>query len=207
MKSKNLLSVLAVGVFILFALASKVNKLRYRAFNSENMVEEKNDKGNYVELSDGTRVYGEKISWKSGLLVKDVVKIDDHSYKIDEVKGYREGDTYYIRIFRIFIQRIVHGRINVYMNKYTVNSTSNSSMTTVSTRTDYYAQKGEDGPLNPIIKQKDIKRLVADCPIAAKMANVGYYKMYGQIQKNPDYLNQIFEIYNNDCQPLTVDHY
>ncbi|MBL7751464.1 MAG: hypothetical protein JNN29_08765 [Chitinophagaceae bacterium] len=211
MKNKHLLSLLAVGFFVFLALASKVNKIHYGAFNYKNAVEEKSEKGDYLDLTNGTRVYGKNIQWKSGLLVKDVVKIDDQSFKFGEVKGLRMGDTYYGRLGKTFIQRIVHGKINVYVHMYQVTTTSTSSAgfvrTSSYTRTDHYAQKGEDGPLEVFAGQKDIKRLVADCPIAVQMADIGNGKMRKSIRKNRDYLNQIFEIYNNDCQPLSVNFY
>jgi hypothetical protein len=92
-------------------------------------------------------IKGDKIVWKSGLLVKDQIKIDDEKFAIKDVRGYRKGSEYYYRIRNEYIKRIVHGpKINVYVMFTEV--TSQSSATgryTTYTRTDHYSQKGEGG--------------------------------------------------------------
>jgi hypothetical protein len=50
--------------------------------------------------------------------------------------------------------------------------------------------------------QKDIVKAVADCPLAVEMADLKGSKIRKAIRKNPQYLNSIFETYNNDCKPL-----
>ena len=91
---KNLFSFCAVIAFVILALASKVNQIHYGAFNYSNRVEDRTENKNYLVKNDGTKIYGESISWKTGLLVKDQIKIDDQKFKISEILGYRNGDTF-----------------------------------------------------------------------------------------------------------------
>ena len=57
---KQLLSIMVVILFVGFALASKVNKIHYGAFNYNNNVEEKSEKGNYLLKNDGTKIFGQR---------------------------------------------------------------------------------------------------------------------------------------------------
>ena len=199
---KNALSFLALSVFFLLALASKVNQIHYGAFKYTNKVEEKST-GNYIVKNDGTMVVGGKIKWKSGLFVKEI-QIDEQKFKISDVRGYRDGDTYYGRINNEFIQRIVHGKINVYVQFSFVTSTttdhSGFSHTSSYTRTDQYAQKGEDGKLVGIANQKDIKEMVSECPLAVEMISISNSKIRKAVRKDPNYLNSVFDVYNNGCK-------
>lgn len=201
---KQLLSFTVLLVFIFFALASAVNKIHLNAFNYGNKVEDPFEKGNYLVKADGTKLYGDKISWKSGALVKDKVKIDDQSFGFSEVKGYMKDNVYYAKKGNDFIQRIVHGKINVYVQFTDVTSTSTNSrgaMTTRSyTRTDHYAQVGEDGEMIGLAGQKQIKQVVSDCPLAVSMADVSDSQMRKAIKKDRNYLNSIFDVYNNGCK-------
>src|SRR3569832_1677575 len=104
---KQVLSFSVIALFGLLALASTVNKMHYGAFNYNNLVEDKKERKNYVELNDGTKVFGDQISWKSGLLLKDQIRIDDQKFKMSEVRGYRQGLTYFGRLNGVFIKRIV----------------------------------------------------------------------------------------------------
>ena len=201
---KQLLSFVALVVFILFALASAVNKIHVNAFNYSNKVEEPSEKGNYLLKTDGTKIYGDKIGWKSGVLVKDQVKIDDQSFDFSEVKGYMKDNVYYTKKGNEFIKRIVHGKINVYVQFTEVTSTSTDSrgaMRTRSyTRTDHYAQVGEDGEMIGLVGQKQIKQVVIDCPLAVSMADISDSEMRKAIKKDPNYLNSIFDVYNKGCK-------
>ena len=209
-KTKHLLSICAVVLFIILALASKVNKIHYGAFNYSNSVEEKSDDGNFLVKNDGAKIYGKKVSWKSGLLSKEQIQIDDQKFKISEIKGYRQGVNYYVRFGKgDYIRRIVHGKINIYVN-FTEVSTTNTdrngfSRTSHYTRTDQYSQKGENGALYAMANQDDMKKLVSDCPAAVQMLELSNKKMRKAIRKDPNYLNSIFEMYNNDCKPASTD--
>ena len=202
---KHLLSFFCLAAFAFFALASRVNKIHYGAFNYHNMVEDPSDTRNYIVMNNGSKIYGENISWKAGLLVKDQVKIDDQKFKISEVKGYQMSRIYYGRLRNEYIKRIVHGKINVYVQFTEVTETKHDDFgfhTTHYTRTDQYSQRGEDGPMVAFGSQKDILDLVAGCPLAEEMANKSNNKIRKAIRQNRNYLNDIFETYNNGCKPI-----
>src|SRR4029078_12426721 len=116
MKRKNLLSVLVIAVFVFLGLGSAVNKIHMGAFEYDTSQDKKSEQGNYIVKNDGTKVYGTKIKWKSGLFVKYRIGIDDHVFKINEVRGYQDGKTFYGRLGNEYIKRIVHGKINVYVD-------------------------------------------------------------------------------------------
>lgn len=201
---KHICSVLIVTAFAWMAVASKVNKVHYGAFNYGNSVEPVSEGGNYLLMMDGTKIYGDKIGWKSGLLTKDEVSIDGNKFKMKEVRGYLQGRTFYGRLKTDFIQRIVHGDINVYVKFTQVTETSTSSTGRVSTRTytrtDHYGQKGDTGEMEPLAGQKDMKRMVAGCSLAEEMCSLSNSKMRKAIKKDRNYLNKIFETYNNHCE-------
>lgn len=206
---KNLLSICVLIVFAFFALSSAVNKIHLGAFNYSNRVEDPKDPGNYLLMNDGTKVYGGKITWKSGLLVKDQIKIDDQKFKITEVRGYQANRVFYGRLRNDYIQRIVHGKINVYVQFTQVTSTSTDHSgfmhTYTYTRTDHYSQIEDDGPMVVFGSQQAIKKLVAGCPVAEAMADKSNHQIRKAIRKDPNYLNEIFEVYNDNCTPLDDD--
>jgi len=206
-KSKRIfLSCCSLAVFMFLALASaSVNKIHYGAFNYGNRVEDPAEK-NYVLMNDGTKIYGQKISWKSGTLTKDQVKIDDQKFKMKETRGYLEDGVFYARLGNVFIKRIVHGKVNVYVQFTDVTTMTTDSRgfshTSSYIRTDQYAQKGDDALLVVIGNQEDMKKVVEDCPLSVEMCAISNSKMRKEIKKNRDYLNNIFDVYNNDCKPL-----
>ncbi|HNP54619.1 MAG TPA: hypothetical protein PKK69_08370 [Ferruginibacter sp.] len=203
-KIKHVFSFCIVAFFSWMAIASKVNKVHYGAFNYNNQVEPASEGGNFLLMMDGTKVFGDKIKWKSGLLTKDEVSIDDQKFKLKEVRGYLQGSVFYGRLKNDFIQRIVHGDINVYVKFTQVTETSTSSTGRVSTRTytrtDHYGQKGDTGEMEPLAGQKDMKRMVAGCSLAEEMCSLSNGKMRKAIKKDRNYLNKIFETYNNHCE-------
>ena len=201
---KNFLSVIVVAFFVVVALASAVNNIHYNAFNYTNKIEDASPQGNYLLKTDGTKVYGDKIKWKSGLLVKDQIEIDGQKFGPNEVSGYYKEGTFYGRNGGDYIQRIVHGKVNVYVKFTEVTTTSTSSsgyMNTHSyTRTDHYAQRGDNGPMIALAGQSDIKQVVSDCPAAVEMADISNSAMRKAIKKDKNYLNSIFDTYNNNCK-------
>ena len=201
---KNLLSIFTIIIFTGLAISSTVNKIHYGSFNYDNKIEEKSTEGNYLLKNDGTKVFGNKIKWKSGLLVKDQIQIDDQKYKISEIRGYREYATYYTRFKKEFIKRIVHGKVNVYVMFTEVTTTTTDrngfSRTKSYTRTDQYGQKGEDGEMIGLAGQKEIKELLSDCPLAVEMISLSNSKIRKAIKKDSNYLNSIFDVYNNGCK-------
>jgi hypothetical protein len=205
-KTNHFLSFIVLLVFIALAIGSKVNKIHMNAFNYYSSKEAKSESGVYLIKNNGEKVVGEKVSWKTGLLVKDQIKIDDQKFKISEIKGYRSGNIYYGRYKAEYIKRIVHGnRINVYVMFTDVTTTSTTpgtgfTRTRTYTRTDHFSQKGETGEMVAFGGQGDIKKLLADCPLSVQMAELSNKKMRKEIKVNPNYLNSIFEVYNNDCK-------
>ncbi|MGC4096123.1 MAG: hypothetical protein QM706_03315 [Nitrospira sp.] len=207
MKLKNGLSLLVIVAFTLLGLASKVNKIHVGAFEYNNPNETDLEKGNYLVKNDGTKVFGDKIKWKSGLFVKDRIGIDDQQFKISEIRGYKNENTYYGRLDNEYIKRIVHGsKLNVYVvfstGTYMTTDSRGFSRTHTYERATHYAQRGEDGEMTVFAGQHDIKKLVADCPLAVQMASLSDRKMRRAIRKDRHYLNSIFETYNNDCKPV-----
>ena len=205
--TKHLFSGCVLIVFAFFALASRVNRIHMGAFNYSNRVEDSSDTRNYLMLNDGTKIYGDKVSWKSGMLVKDQIKIDDQKYKISEVKGYQKKQVLYGRLKNTYIQRIVHGRINVYVDFTNVTTTTpgpnGTMMTNNYVRTDHYSQQGEDGPLVVFANQTDIENLVSGCPLAVEMVHKSDRQLRKAIRHDRNYMNNIFNVYNNGCKPVT----
>ncbi len=195
---KHLFSLVIIAVFFLFAVASKVNKIHGGAFNTD--IAPEPDKETYVELLDGTRVYGSKISYQSGIILKDQVNIDGKKFKMKETRGYMYEGIYYGRFGGSYIKRIVHGKVNVYFREEWVQHTDSRGRMSQRLSTFHYYQRGDDGDMLALAGQKDIKRAVADCPEAVKMADLSNGKMRKAIRKDYNYLNSIFELYNNECK-------
>jgi hypothetical protein len=205
--NRHLLSIAVLLIFTCLALASRVNKIHYGAFNYGNRVEDPADTKNFLVMNDGTKVYGEKIDWQSGFLLKNQIKIDDQKFKISDVRGYQKNEVFYGRLKATYIHRIVHGKINVYVDftNVTQTSTDHTGFTHTSsyTRTDHYAQKGENGPMIVMASQSDIEDLVNSCPLAVEMAHKSNHQIRKAIKRDRDYLNEIFDVYNNGCKPLS----
>ena len=204
---KNLFSLCCVCIFVILAVGSSSTfALTAGSFNLKTRVEEEKDKRNYLLKDDGTRVYGKEVKWKSGFLTKDQVSIDDQKFKINEIRGYREDDVFYGRLGIKYIRRIVQGKINVYydISEHSTTTTDHNGQTRWKTtyRTDHYIQWGEDGPLKRIDRIDDIKNLLKDCPLSIQMIDMKPSKLRKEIKKDRDYLNMVFEVYNNNCKPV-----
>jgi cytolysin (calcineurin-like family phosphatase) len=102
---------------------------------------------------------------ESGFLSKHEVDIDRHKFKIADVRGYQLKGDYFARMGTDFIKRIVHGRLNVYINQYSSsNYDSKTNRVSYDTRCEHYLQKGETGELTPLASISDIQEAVSDCP-------------------------------------------
>src|SRR5689334_233408 len=141
---KNLLSLSVIAIFLFMATASAVNKIHNNAFNYHNNVETDTTSDIYIIKNDGSKLYGKKVSYTSGLLMKNTVHLDDEKFPSKEVRGFMKNGTYFTRNGGEYIQRIVHGKINVYVQFTDVQTTSQSSTGRISTRNytraDHYAQ-------------------------------------------------------------------
>jgi len=190
--------------FITLAVGSaQVNKIHCGAFSIESTGEDQKHES-YVEMDDGTKVFGDGVTWKSGLIVKDQIKIDNKTFKIKETRGYFSNGSYFGRIGNSYARRIVHGKINVYYNSESVSSTSTDNQgrmrTTYRTVCTHYAQRGDNGDIIPIANQNDIKELVKDCPASVAMISKKDKEIRRSIRKDRFYLNQVFVTYNNGCK-------
>jgi hypothetical protein len=204
--SKHLLSFIVVVVFFLFAVGSKVSTLPATSFYQNNKVETPEEKDVYLEQNDGTKIYGKKVEYTNGLLLKKQIKIDKQPFKIAEIRGYRMGDFYYGRRGNEYIKRIVHGKINVYIELTFETNTSTDSHGAIHshsyTKTEHYYQEGETGELKALASMADIKRVVSACPLAVQMLDISSSQLRKLTKKNASYLNSVFETYNNDCKFL-----
>lgn len=184
-------------------MASSVNKIHCGAFSHAPQHEE-DDTSFCVVLNDGQKIYGNRIVWRTGLAVKDIIKIDDQKFKIRDTRGYFDKGIYYGRVGGEYAKRIVHGKLNVYYTETMVStmSTDVTGKTNWSNRTVciHYVQVGEDGELKPIAGQKDILKYVKDCPKSVEMIDKKNSQIRKAIRKNYNYLNNVFITYNNGCQ-------
>ena len=193
--------------FTLAVSSSQINKLHYGSFVYNNNIEGDEYGKSYLVDNQGTKIYGREVNWKSGLLTKNQIRIDDEKYKIAEIRGYMDHGVFYGRLKNEYIKRIVHGKLNVYVAFTLVTSTdydsrSHFTSTHSRTRTDYYAQRGENGPLIAFGGQASIKEIVKDCPLSVEMIDKSNGQLRRAIRKNPNYLNNVFDVYNNGCKPL-----
>lgn len=200
---RHVLSFSGIFLFLLLATASQVNKIHTGAFNTNVQVEERADEGTYLVKNDGTRINGDKIMWQDGLLLKKKISIDGKEFKSSEIRGYMRNKVYYGRLGSEFIPRVVHGKLNVYIQQSQDMQTSSATgHTRMVTRSFHYVQRGENGPLIAMGSQKDMKNAVAGCPLAEALADKSNSQIRKAIKANPSYLNEIFETYNNDCKAL-----
>ncbi|HYV53522.1 MAG TPA: hypothetical protein VE933_02935 [Chitinophagaceae bacterium] len=205
-KKKHIFSTLAVVAFLFLAAGSaKVNKLSCGAFNHTSYGETGGESDYYVLLNDGTKVYGDrKIKWHSGLIVKDVIKVDDQKFAIKDTRGYYANGTYFGRYKHEYVKRIIHGKLNVYYSEYWVSETTKdaSGFTHTSSHLSctHYVQVGDMGELEAIASTKDIKEYVKDCPIAYEMLDKKDKQIRKAIRRNSNYMNEVFIAYNNNCK-------
>lgn len=198
--NRHLLSLAILGIFFLLATASKVNKMAGKSF-SDNLQPEGTGE-NYVELKDGTIIKRKTLDAQGGVFSKGYFIVDGQKYPMNEVKGYTYRQAYYLVKGGYRYKRVVHGRINVYEKSVAVTDRDASGYMTSSVQTKYYYQHGDNGELKGMANQREIKQAVADCPLSVQMASKSNGQMRKAIRRNRSYLNEIFETYNNNCQPL-----
>jgi hypothetical protein len=201
-KHQHLMSLAVLALFMILAAGSaKINKIHCGAFNYYDKSEEGSGRG-YVLLKDGKKIYGDEISWKSGLVVKDQITVDGEKYRIKDTRGYFYNGQYYGQVGANYAKRIISGKLNVYYTEEMVTSlqpTAEPGLLLFRERPScfHYVQVGEDGD-SCHWQVKDIIRFVKDCPkaVAIDLKN-------GQIRKpcgNRNYLNDIFHVYNGGCR-------
>lgn len=203
LKKRNPLLIALLSVLSLTS-CSRIKTLHYGAFKYNNSIED--SPGNdFIEKNDGSRIYGENITWKSGFLLKKEVKVNGEKFAISEVRGIQSKGVYYGRFGDIYIRRIVHGKkINIYVTFTDVSKTSTDRAgfehQHTYTRADYFSQLGESAPLIAFGDRRGMMELVKDCPMAVELLSLSNSKINREIHRNANYLNNVFNIYNNDCR-------
>jgi hypothetical protein len=199
---KHFLSFSALLLFFILAVASsQQNKIHYQAFNYYNKVE-LDESRNYLVKMDGTIIYSNNIIWKTTLF-KDKVILDNVNISIAEVRGFKFREKYYGKLNNTFIPRIIHGKINVYVkiDEESVTETDDHGFHTSKhfSNTRHYAQRGEDGPMILLANEKVVMDFVKDCPASLHMVDKGYSQLRKGHRKDFNYMNKVFDIYNNGC--------
>ncbi|MBO9205279.1 MULTISPECIES: hypothetical protein [Niastella] len=204
---KKLFFLLTLFAFLMLAVGCNVYKLKCETFNNQAAPVDSVNSRNFILKNDGTKVYGDKITYQYGVILKQKITIDNQTFNTPEVRGYQAKGVYYGRIGGKFAKRIIHGKLNVYVEE----SISNKYMATKNFTATYvecfhYVQKGEIGELVKITTQKDILQFVGDCRKAVEKINLSPAKIRKAIEKDDNYLNKIFEDYNaNDCGMVSPD--
>jgi hypothetical protein len=203
---KKILFLLTLLVFLMFAISCNVYKFRCGSFNTEDLKDESENSSNFILKNDGTKVYGDKITYQYGVLLKKEITIDEQKFSSAEVRGYHAKGVYYGRIGGKFVKRIIHGKLNVYVEELMTNKYYAEKFTTSNSQCSHYVQKGETGNLVMITSQKDIMQFVGDCQKAVEMINLSAGKIRKAIKQDDNYLNKIFENYNaKDCGMVSHD--
>lgn len=184
------------------------------AFDRGKSVEEDTTRAHYLLKNDGTRIEGDKMEWKSGGLNRKEAVMDGKAYPTKELKGARIGNGYFANIDKQLARRIVRGKINVYAlgkmrvvadrDSYhqTANKTVSGYKSAVQVTYTYYSQMGEDGEIKKLDDIDDIRKLLSDCPAALSMLDTKNEEVKKALKKEGGYLNKVFEVYNNGCQPV-----
>ncbi len=154
---------------------------------------------NFYVKNDGTKVLfqvNKSIERTNALLIYKKFEIQGATTPYLEVKGYLYKGVFYERVKAegTYGKRIVHGnKINIYRVE-------------VGTRPEnmgynYYSQQGENGELQLLSSEDDIRKLVADCSLSVDIVNKGSLGLQ-KTEGNRNYLNKAIKVYNNNCKPL-----
>lgn len=202
---KQLLSICSLAFFIIIAIASAANKLSHIPYDATKNLEDTSETSGYLLKNDGTKVYGNKVKWQSGIILKDQVSIDGQKFKMSEIKEFSAGG-YYARVKTDFVKRVIQGKINVYAYYISTTSTTFDSKGNMRMRTfipeGQFLQKGEGNELVLVTDVATIKNAVADCPLALQMIDISNSKLKKNIKKDNSYLRKVIDVYNNNCKPL-----
>ncbi|HEX2627404.1 MAG TPA: hypothetical protein VHM26_00280 [Chitinophagaceae bacterium] len=207
-KNKRSLSLIVIASFALFALIScKGGQLTYASFTHSSPDAGGSDSSNYVIKKDGTKIFGKELAHRrtTGVLGSSSAILDGKKYVSPELRGFKLPGEYYGSVKGGgFGRRIIHGKLNVY-TIVTAKSMKTGAYGLSSYNynvTQYFYQRGEDGEIREFKKYSEIKDLVSDCPLAVSMLEKGKKEIKHAIKADNNYLNRVFEIYNNDCKPV-----
>jgi hypothetical protein len=178
-------------------------------FDTYVAVEPATDSARFLVKKDGTILYWNKVD----KLSFSAVTLDGRKIPLAEVRGIRNGDYFYAPVADNYARRIVRGKLNVYIVRRAsagekpwwmgANGSSGNFVQGLNYLDQVYLQEGDSGPLKTLNSRKDIISAVQSCPLALSMANKSDSELKKAIRADHRYLNEIFEIYNNNCQPLT----
>jgi hypothetical protein len=205
---KKNLSIICVFFFLLIALSS-TRTIRGGSFYIVQNAEESDDARNYLLKNNGEKVYGDKITWQGGAFVKDKINIDDQEFKTSDIRGYKLWGFYFGRLGKnMYVQRIVHGRINIYCQKqdnidkveYYAPGQSGFYKNRESATVFFYSQLGDSSELKLIRRKNNIEKLVQGCQTSIDMINKKNKEIRRAQAEDPQYYNRIIEIYNNGCK-------
>lgn len=193
---KDFISLLCLFVFFIFAVASSTEQqLRCNSFSRKPLGEDSADV-NYVLMNNGEKVYADRIIWGTGFRAYKNVIADGNKIPFDDVAAYFYKGYYYQKNQLHFATRLVHGKLNLYVDEITINVNSSTHRTNCI----YWVQQGEKGYIRPVRWLSDLRELLKDCPAALKLLEGKQSKMFRAIAKNRDFLNKIFVLYNNGCK-------
>lgn len=152
---------------------------------------------NYVELLDGEKVFGQTINRPNA----SFIMIDNDRYDISEILGYYENETYFLKYDKIFIERLIHGKISIYksskkISNTNLNSSADMDLHLIESCT-FYAQKSNEASPIPITKPNLLFQWVQDCNSSAPMINIDSKMLRKAIKKEPSFLNKVLSAYNN----------
>jgi hypothetical protein len=199
---KPFISFYSLILIFIIAESCNQNKLNYGSVDYYNKVEDDNTTS-YIIKNDGKKVYGNNVSMVN-YDISNQVSLDGTKYPTSEVKAFKNKGSYYIRLDNKYIKRIIHGKLNVYVlfdEKYNKEYYHSGTYTMHFSNSKHYAQRGEDGPLIFLANREILVDLVKDCPLSVSMiGDKGYAKLIRGNYKDLDYINNIFNVYNNGCK-------
>lgn len=178
----------------LFSCSSSV-KLNCNSISKETTKDSASS--NYVELVDGDKVFGQTINRPNA----SFIMIDNDRYDISEIKGYYENETYFLKYDKIFLERLIHGKISIYksskkISNTNLNSSADMDLHLIESCT-FYAQKSNEASPIPITKPNLLFQWVQDCNSSATMINIDSKMLKKAIKKEPSFLNKVLSAYNN----------
>ncbi|MCR6720225.1 MAG: hypothetical protein NVV59_07950 [Chitinophagaceae bacterium] len=201
---KHLFSGLILGIFMFLASASKVNNFILQNF-AHDLNEGSTDR---VEMNDGRSIETSNMR-VTGVANRPQVWVDGEKVSMKDVKGFRKNGVYYLQTKKHgSVRRVVQGTINVYEKGYVDKTTSTSQGPNPMRfehnveKSYYLIERNNSGEVEFLMNKNDIITAVQGCPLAVQMVDIKNNALAKQIKKNKRYLNEIFEVYNNDCKPL-----
>lgn len=198
----KLLSAALIAFLCFFIGSCKPNRLITGDMNYSTPPED--ERATYLVMTDGTRIDGDHLEQKTVPFVgREYVTFDGKKYPIKETKGYMLHGFYYGGNGTIFMKRIVHGKINIYVKRRVDRDLSKPSGVDgyhYGVTTYHYYQLGENGKIKPLSSYNAMRELVAGCPAAAAMANISNAQLKKAIKSDRNYINSIFETYNRECR-------